>query len=238
MDVGVLSRVLKSCGRWRALADHVHNLPERQRPVGRALTAEERQRLFDAAASNPEWEHVYCAAIVAANTSMRPVEVKHLRRMDVDLVNKLLHVRRSKNESSHRVIPLNASAVKALALMLDRADKLGHTEPEHYLWPACQWGRFDPTQPMLKWDTVWRALRDAAGLQRLRFHDLRHTVITELAEMGIADHVLESISATSRAGCSSTTRTSASTRSAGAGRPGRATQERPPRTKRRRRSGH
>ena len=27
MDVGVLSRVLKSCGRWRALADHVHNLP-------------------------------------------------------------------------------------------------------------------------------------------------------------------------------------------------------------------
>ena len=69
-----------------------------------------------------------------------------------------------------------------------------HTEPEHYLWPACHWGRFDPTQPMLKWDTVWHALRDAAGLQRLRFHDLRHTVITELAEMGIADHVLESIS--------------------------------------------
>ena len=62
MDVGVLSRVLKSCGRWRALADHVKNLPERQRPVGRALTAEERQRLFDVAASNPEWEHVYCAA--------------------------------------------------------------------------------------------------------------------------------------------------------------------------------
>jgi hypothetical protein len=28
----------------------------------------------------------------------------------------------------------------------------------------------------------------------LRFHDLQHTVITELAEMGVADHVLESIS--------------------------------------------
>jgi integrase len=46
---------------------------------------------------------------------------------------------------------------------------------------------------MLKWDTAWRALRDVAGLQGLRFHDLRHTVITELAEMGMADHVLESI---------------------------------------------
>src|SRR3977135_724280 len=35
-------------------------------------------------------------------------------------------------------------------------------------------------------DTAWRALRDAAGLHGLRFHDLRHTVITELAEMGVA----------------------------------------------------
>ena len=78
--------------------------------------------------------------------------------------------------------------------MFERADLLGHTEPEHYLWPACQWGRYDATKPMLKWDTAWRALRDAAGLHGLRFHDLRHTVITELAEMGVADHVLESIS--------------------------------------------
>ena len=55
-------------------------------------------------------------------------------------------------------------------------------------------GTYDPTKPMLKWDTAWRALRDGAGLHGLRFHDLRHTVITELAEMGVADHVLESIS--------------------------------------------
>ena len=47
MDVGVLSRVLKSCGRWRALADHVHNLPERQHPVGCALTADGRKRRKD-----------------------------------------------------------------------------------------------------------------------------------------------------------------------------------------------
>jgi Phage integrase family len=158
------------------------------------LTSEERRRLFDVAASNPEWEHVYCAAIVAANTSMRPVEVKHIRRCDVDLVKRLLHVRRSKNETSHRVIPLNASAIEAVARLLKRADLLGHAEPGHYLWPACQWGRYDPTKPMLQWDTAWRALRDGAGLHGLRFHDLRHTVITELAEMGVADYVLESIS--------------------------------------------
>ena len=54
-------------------------------PLGRPLEPEEHKRLFEAAASNPEWEHVYGAAVLAANTSMRAVEVKHARRRDVDL---------------------------------------------------------------------------------------------------------------------------------------------------------
>jgi hypothetical protein len=71
--------------------------------------------------------------------------------------------RRSKNETSHRVIPLNASAIETVARMFERADLLGHTEPEHYLWLACQWGRYDATNPILKWDTAWRALRPCHG---------------------------------------------------------------------------
>jgi len=43
-----------------------------------------------------------------------------------DLVKKLLHVRRIKNETSHRIIPLNTSALNALARMFERADMLGH----------------------------------------------------------------------------------------------------------------
>lgn len=75
----------------------------------------------------------------------------------MDLVKRLVHVRGSKNETSHRVIPLNASAIGAAARMFEHADLLGHTEPERYPWPACQWGRYDATNPMLKWDTAWRA---------------------------------------------------------------------------------
>jgi mannose-6-phosphate isomerase-like protein (cupin superfamily) len=41
--------------------------------------------------------------------------------------------------------------------------------------------------------TAWRALRDAARLPGLRFHDLRHTVVTRLLEAGEPDHVVESI---------------------------------------------
>jgi len=47
--------------------------------------------------------------------------------------------------------------------------------------------------PAAKWHTAWRALRDAAGLRGLRFHDLRHTVVTRLLEAGQPDHVVESI---------------------------------------------
>ena len=46
--------------------------------------------------------------------------------------------------------------------------------------------------------TAWRALRDAAGLRGVQFHDLRHTVITELAEMGVADHVLRNVTSSFR----------------------------------------
>jgi len=45
-----------------------------------------------------------------------------------------------------------------------------------------------------KWDTAWRNLRTKAGLPKLRFHDLRHTIITELAAAGVPDHVMESMS--------------------------------------------
>lgn len=193
MDVGALRRVLKKFGRWRMLEDRVENLPENAKPIGRALSLDEQDRLMKAASSKAEWEHVWCAAVVAANTSMRPVEVKNLRWKHANLVDRTVSVERSKNASSHRVIPLNRSAVKAFAQMLERAERLGVAAPEHFIWPACRWGKIDATRPMKKWDSAWRSLRDAAGLPGLRFHDLRHTIITELAEMGIPDHVIESI---------------------------------------------
>ena len=194
MDVGVLRKVLKRFKQWRRLEDDVKMLTESGgEPVGRVLTNEEQERLFKTAEAYPEWEHVYCAAILAANTSMRGVEVKHVRRKDFDSQKRVIHIRTSKNETSKRVIPLNDSAFEAVDRMRKRADTLGHSDPSHYLWCASQHHKLDPTKPASKWDTSWRALRDAAGLPGLRFHDLRHTVVTRLLEAGEPDHVVESI---------------------------------------------
>ena len=194
MDVGALSRVLKHFGLWRTIEERVRQLPETAPPLGLALTYEEQHKLFETASCNPDWEPVYLAAVLSANTSLRPVEVKHLQWKNVDLIDGVIRVTRSKNQSSHRVIPLNESARKALTRMRSGAEIMGFAHPEHYVWYARQWGRLDPSSPVKKWDTAWRNLRAKAGLPRLRFHDLRHTIITELAEAGVPDHVMESIS--------------------------------------------
>jgi integrase len=96
------------------------------------------------------------------------------------------------------------TAVWAVARLLERARKLGASEPEHYLFPAFKFRHtkegqqaagagFDPTQPMKTWRTAWRNLTKAAGLQGLRFHDLRHDCITRLAEAGVPEQTLMSI---------------------------------------------
>jgi integrase len=194
MDVAALRQVLKRFKHWHRLEDDVKMLTESGgAPIGRVLSDKEQERLFEVARNNPEWVHVYCAAVLAANTSMRGVEIKHIRRKDVDLETKALHIRKSKNEGSKRVLPLNDDALIAVNTMLERADELGHKKPDHYLWFGSQHHKIDPTKPADKWDTAWRALRDAAGLRGLRFHDLRHTVVTRLLEAGEPDHVVESI---------------------------------------------
>ncbi len=67
------------------------------------------------------------------------------------------------------------------------------------------WG-FDPTRPVASWRTAWRTLRKAAAkgdkakgvpempqLASLRFHDLRHHAITELAESGASEQAIMAI---------------------------------------------
>jgi integrase len=134
---------------------------------------------------------------------MRGVEVKHVRRRDIDLKKVwdvesatgkgVLYVTKSKNESSKRVIPLNQAAREAVERMLKRADALGHTDPHHYVWCASQHHKFDPMTPASKWDGAWRSLRTAAKLPGFRFHDLRHTVVTDLLEAGEPEHVIEAV---------------------------------------------
>ena len=195
-ELDVVRGVLKKAKRWNLFADEIRKLPVREE-VGRALLLEEKLRLLKVAASRPEWQNAAYAAKLALNTTMRSCEIKQLRWHDIDFMGKTLTIRKSKTEAGERVIPLNADAWNAILSLYRRARGLGEVQRDHFLFFACKSSHFDQARPQASWRTAWRNLRAAAGLPRLRFHDLRHHAITELAEsqasestvMAIAGHV-------------------------------------------------
>jgi integrase len=221
MDVGVLRLLMKRAKCWTIVADDIKMFPKRGCIVGRVLRPEQKAQLFQTAGSKPEWMVAHCAAVLAVSTTCRGVELKHLRWRGVDLFNRVLNVRRSKRESGHRDIPLNADAMSALARLWERAQIHNATKPEHFVFPACENERIDATKPQKSWRTAWRSLvketakragseaaklAQAAGrdieearkrtsepFQKFRFHDLRHQAITEMAEAGAPDATIMAV---------------------------------------------
>lgn len=122
------------------------------------------------------WMVAYCAAVLAVSTTCRGIELKHLRQ---------------------------------------RAESIGSNQPDHFVFLACERNKFDPNTPQKTWRTAWRSLvketarragnqvaklaeqdgkdaeearkRAAEPFRGLRFHDLRHQAITEMAEAGASD---------------------------------------------------
>ena len=194
LEVGLLRRVLKRNKQWLRIAEDVRMLPEHPKPA-RVMSPEEKTNLLETAALKPDWQVARCAAVLALNTTMRGCELKGLHWQDVDLFERTLAIRRqsTKTNAGARVIPLNRDAVLALAELRERAEKLGAAEPEHYVLPASENGNIRPDKSMKGWRSAWRSLTKAAGLKGLRFHDLRHQAITELAESDLSDQTIMSI---------------------------------------------
>ena len=191
-ELSVLRQILKRAKLWYRFSDEYTTLRNRKPPVGRALTAEEQERLFALARTKPGWLYAYVASTLSFYCGLRACEIKVLRWQDVDQTRHLLHIRRSKTPAGWRSPTLNTTCLEVLAELQARAAQLGFVEPEHFVFP---WhGRnkhLDPTKPMTSWRTAWRAMRKAAGLTEVRFHDGRHTAITTLAEKGLADWVIQ-----------------------------------------------
>jgi integrase len=205
-EIGVLRKILKRAKLWASVADDIKLLKEPE-SNGRALTPEERQRLLRTAAMKPEWETAYLASVIALNTTKRGGDLKGLQWQDIDLFGRTMTIRKSKTEASRRTIPLTAVACSVFARLRERAESFGPIQPEHYVFAAfvpkfkfsgkkvVDYGitGFDPSRPVKSWRTAWRTLTNKAGLPGFRFHDLRHTAITALAESGAPDLTIMSI---------------------------------------------
>ena len=71
-------------------------------------------------------------------------------------------------------------------------EKFGALNPEWFVFPLGKPQPADPTRGCTSFKTVWTKVRADAGVKG-RWHDNRHTLITELAESGAGGQTIQDI---------------------------------------------
>jgi integrase len=126
---------------------------------------------------------------------MRSDEILNLRWGDVVLRRVELIVPKSKTDAGKgRLIPLNANLLAVLnAYAAFYLSRFGELRGEWYLFPfSSRQKPVDPNRPTTTLKSAGTAVRAAAGVE-CRFHDLRHTGITRMAEAVIPEQTIKSI---------------------------------------------
>ena len=194
-EVGFLLRLLGDTGdflRVRLRKRKLLKLKVRKQ-VGKAYDTDEKARMI-AAAREARSPHIYPALMIAQNTGLRGAEMRNLTWGQIDLEKRYLAVGRSKTEAGEgRTVPLNSALHHALLDYRERyRERFGEIRPEWYIFPFGKPRPNDPTRPVTTMKTAWRNLRVNAKVNG-RWHDNRHTLITELAEKGAGDQTIMDI---------------------------------------------
>lgn len=142
----------------------------------RVLSDEEEAALLAALDGN---DLIQCIVIVALNTGLRRGEIFGLKWADVDFERGRLIIRKTK-ASKERFVPINSTVRKLLRsiprLLTD------------YVFPSPKTaGR------LIDIKKGFRTAVDFAKIKNLRFHDLRHTFATRLADSGTDAYTLMEI---------------------------------------------
>lgn len=194
-EVGCIRGVLKRSGHWGPIADKIKGLRENH-DVGRAILPEDETRLLEAC-SHSLAPALLPLFIFSRDTGLRSQETKALRRRDLHLVYEdgviargEVVVPKSKTEAgTGRSVPFTPDVCAALTVWLARFPKAG---PETFVFPRHAVRMLDGgkdavmvnpalSKPMQSWQRAWRTALKLAGVH-YRWHDLRHTFITRLAE--------------------------------------------------------
>jgi integrase len=194
-EVGFLLRILGDPGdllRIRLRKRKMLKLRVRQ-TVGKAYTQAEKDRMLEEArkARSP---HIYLALTLALNAGMRDAEIKTLTWGQIDFTKKYLAVGQSKTDAGEgRTIPLNSTLLDVFSEYGEwYKEKFGKPLPEWYVFPFGKPSPSDPTRPVTTLKTAWNNVRANAKVKG-RWHDNRHTLITDLAESGAGDQTIMDI---------------------------------------------
>jgi integrase len=150
---------------------------------------------------------LYALYMVAATMGLRRGELLGLRWEDVDLdVGTLtiqqtvqraggkLHLQDAKTEGSEAVLPLPEITRATLEVHRDLQEKerveLGEDWHDHGLVFPSELGT--PMEPR-NLSRHFASLRTRAGISTTRLHDLRHTVVSVLMDLGVPPHTVQAI---------------------------------------------
>jgi integrase len=132
----------------------------------RVLSSEEEEALFSALGKN---ELVKNIVTFALHTGMRRGEIFNLKWFDVDFPRSLIQIKESKSNKK-RSIPMN----ETIRAMLEKIKR-----KSEFIFPSPKTGE--------RLDNIKRSFTravTAAGIEDFRFHDLRHTAATRMADAG------------------------------------------------------
>lgn len=138
--------------------------------VVRFLEDDERRRLLDACRA-AAWPKLYGLVLLALTSGARRGELLALRWRDVDLERSIAYLRRTKNGDEGSIVLTPAVAAEL------RSYRRG--KPEHIVFCSTR----DPTRAYAM-TQIWLATLKAAKVERFRFHDLRHSFASALAQEG------------------------------------------------------
>jgi integrase len=163
---------------WRLVERHpVKSVRKDSEPRARVrfLTDRERRQLL-LACKKSKWPSLHFLVLLAISTGARRGELINLKWNDINLSSARpeIYVRKTKN-GDPRLLPVVGSTLE-LARALKR--RRAHGSP--YVFVAAN----EQNKPYYFFDAHWyRALKEA-GLEDFRFHDLRHTCASYLANGG------------------------------------------------------
>jgi integrase len=134
----------------------------------RILSPQEEQRLLAVLVGRRTW--LFDLVLLALATGLRRGELLNLRWKNVNLTERVLTVINTKT-GRDRFIPLTPIAQEVLT-------RLSQPQASPFVFPS----PVDYTQPRKEIKTAWLSALREANLTDFRFHDLRHTMATRLAE--------------------------------------------------------
>ena len=167
-----ISVVFSFACRYYELLDnpvlHIPSRPENNARV-RYLSNTERTELFHSTKTS-KWEKLYLITLMAITTGARKGELLELKWSDIDLNKGTAYVAITKN-GEPKVLPLTNEVISEL-------HRFKHQRPQLVFNSELK-----PNKPY-EFFKLWKKALEQASIQDFRFHDLRHTTASYLAQSG------------------------------------------------------